>query len=517
MTVPQDLRTIIGKRELRYSLKERSLRHAKRKSKRISTKVKGLFSKLRTQRKDQKGINSMALNKSQVNRLIRNIIKTTIDEMEQEKAIGKTLTRGQLNDYLNDIDLIEHDYREALSLRDYRLIYPAVDKLIEESNLDLKKGSQDYQRLAAEVLKAHIHLLQVDRQQSSGDYSYQFNDGAGITTGEPETTSESVSKVAQAYWNEKLKSWKTRTIPEYRIFRNTLLDFLGQDIMIHTVDYKMGRAYKAYLDSLKNKKGQPLSDGRKDNYLGFTKQLWRWAIRHNYVGVNPFDGLQVGKSGMKRADQQREAFTQDDLKLMFCDSKEYGTGKGQDRVTRPDYWWVPLLGLFTGCRLEELCQAHTKDIRKEEGVWVLDVNDEEDKSVKTGERRLVPIHEFLIDLGFLDYVQNQRTKRLFPKFRRVNNRYAHAVGQWFSKFKKRIGIAPNKTFHSFRHTVATHLAEKDIADHHISMLLGHSFEGQTKARYIKRFKPRMLKEKVVDHIDYGIDLEHLKRSKHIVK
>jgi len=49
------------------------------------------------------------------------------------------------------------------------------------------------------------------------------------------------------------------------------------------------------------------------------------------------------------------------------------------------------------------------------------------------------------------------------------------------------------------------------------MLLGHALEGQTKGRYIKRFQPKMLKEKVVDHIDYGIDLEHVKRSKLVVK
>jgi hypothetical protein len=64
---------------------------------------------------------------------------------------------------------------------------------------------------------------------------------------------------------------------------------------------------------------------------------------------------------------------------------------------------------------------------------------------------------------------------------------------------------------------ATILAERYIPDHRISMLLGHALEGQTKGRYIKRFQPKMLKEKVVDHIDYGIDLEHVKRSKLVVK
>ena len=504
MVVPDDLRPTIGKRELRYSLHERSLLHAKRKAHRISTQVKGVFARIR------KG---EAMNQVQINRLIRHMIKAAISEMEQDKAAGKMLTRGQLDDYLNDLDLFEHDYREALSLRDYRLIYPVVDFMIEEGNLDVQRGSQDYMRFAAEVLKAHIHILQVDRKQSTGDYSYKFSVVNGVGTDEPDTTSEIISKVASEYWDDKSPGWSPRTIPDYLIFKNTLIDFLGKDTMIHAVDYDSGRAYKSHLDTLKNAKGKPLSDSRKDSYLGFAKQLWKWAIQHHYADTNPFDGLQVGKAGRKRADQQRAAFTQDDLKTIFCNSKEYG----QDRITRPDYFWVPLLGLFTGCRLEELCQAYVKDIKKEEGVWVLDVvADEPDKRIKTGERRLVPLHETLIDLGFLNYVQSLPKKgRLFPKFKRINNRYGHAFGQWFSNFKKRIGIAPNQTFHSYRHTVATNLAERDVPDHRISMLLGHALEGQTKGRYIKRFQPKMLKEKVVNHIDYGIDLNHLKQSKYV--
>jgi hypothetical protein len=55
MVVPNDLRKVIGKRELRYSLRERSLLHAKRKAHRISTKVKGLFAKLRNGSKKGNG------------------------------------------------------------------------------------------------------------------------------------------------------------------------------------------------------------------------------------------------------------------------------------------------------------------------------------------------------------------------------------------------------------------------------------------------------------------------------
>jgi hypothetical protein len=79
MVIPDDLRDAFGKRELRYSLHEHSLLHAKRKAHRISTQVKGLFAKLR------KGNGNM--DQAQINRLIRNMVKTTIAEMEHENDL----------------------------------------------------------------------------------------------------------------------------------------------------------------------------------------------------------------------------------------------------------------------------------------------------------------------------------------------------------------------------------------------------------------------------------------------
>jgi Domain of unknown function (DUF6538) len=52
MTMPHDLKPIIGKRELRYALNERSLSHAKRKSKRIAGKVKDAVSELRREQRE---------------------------------------------------------------------------------------------------------------------------------------------------------------------------------------------------------------------------------------------------------------------------------------------------------------------------------------------------------------------------------------------------------------------------------------------------------------------------------
>ena len=60
-------------------------------------------------------------------------------------------------------------------------------------------------------------------------------------------------------------------------------------------------------------------------------------------------------------------------------------------------FWMPLIGLYTGMRIEEVCQLYVSDLKLMDGIWCLDVNqDKPDKSVKTSERRIVPLHPFLV-------------------------------------------------------------------------------------------------------------------------
>ena len=71
-----------------------------------------------------------------------------------------------------------------------------------------------------------------------------------------------------------------------------------------------------------------------------------------------------------------------------------------------------------------------------------------------------------------------------------------------------------KVFHSFRHTVITHLKYKDVQDRFISELVGHAVEGE-KGRYGKRFDPKKLLKEAVIKLDFHEELNfsHLKSSK----
>lgn len=100
-------------------------------------------------------------------------------------------------------------------------------------------------------------------------------------------------------------------------------------------------------------------------------------------------------------------------------------------------FWLPHLGLYTGARVNELCQLNPKvDVLQDEqsGIWYLNITEKSEaadnvkKRVKTkSSRRKVPLHSALIAMGFLDYVaslKKQDKELLFTGFQPSNGRAA---------------------------------------------------------------------------------------------
>ena len=135
-------------------------------------------------------------------------------------------------------------------------------------------------------------------------------------------------------------------------------------------------------------------------------------------------------------------------------------------------YWLPHLGLFTGARVNELCQLNPQiDIRQDarSQVWYLDITDESkghediNKSVKTGgSKRKLPIHPQLIELGFLDYVESAKARGdtlLFQAFPPSAGKASPKARVWFSEFLRDIGLrdeTPNARIvgmHAFRSTL----------------------------------------------------------------
>lgn len=238
-----------------------------------------------------------------------------------------------------------------------------------------------------------------------------------------------------------------------------------------------------------------------------------WARRDIAAGLAQRGDavVEVSQANRERTSaDRRDPFTAAELTAIF--SAEWFRA-GQGSVTKagsfhrwsPYKTFVPLIGLLTGARINEICQLSLSDLREEApGVWVfaitksdLDGIDEFDGIAETpapmeskpaakrlknaNARRVVPVHSELIRLGLIDYraaLLAAGRRRLFPELKHDEIKgYGKAPTRWFSEYLARLGMPRNgrKVFHSFRHNVATTL-QNDLAGRPaaVKQLLGHA-------------------------------------------
>lgn len=86
---------------------------------------------------------------------------------------------------------------------------------------------------------------------------------------------------------------------------------------------------------------------------------------------------------------------------------------------RDAIYWVPLVMITMGVRPEEILQAAIPDVVRRDGILCLFVGDEEDAVLKNEQsRRVLPIPQTLLDLGFREWVVAKRKSGetwLFPE------------------------------------------------------------------------------------------------------
>lgn len=229
-----------------------------------------------------------------------------------------------------------------------------------------------------------------------------------------------------------------------------------------------------------------------NNRLRKLSAFMNWCKSNGYVADNPLVGLKVMTGSAKEA---RLSFEQHDLTtLLNLDALKTEARKYQWR------YWLPLLGRFTGARLEELCQLHVADFITLQGIDCIRIDDghESQKLKNSSSRRTLPIHPALIQLGLLDYVNALRTKnsdRLFPELEPVRGKLGHAPSKWFSRYRTKMGICdPKKTFHSFRHTMIDDLRDANVQDSLIKRIAGHEDSAVTFGVYGSRIPIKAMAE-----------------------
>ena len=157
-------------------------------------------------------------------------------------------------------------------------------------------------------------------------------------------------------------------------------------------------------------------------------------------------------------------------------------------VSDSTMFWLLLIGLTSGARLEEIGQAAIADVRRDEHVTYIDIdnydsdaNEETDnKSVKTdGSRRLVPVHDMVIACGFHLYIEALRNaghRELFPDLSaNIFGKRTQAASQRINRFiDRQVSGDRRLVYHSLRHTFKNRGRTADVQEMVLNQLCGHA-------------------------------------------
>lgn len=234
--------------------------------------------------------------------------------------------------------------------------------------------------------------------------------------------------------------------------------------------------------------------------------------------ANPFARAKFSRKAVRRdadPDSLRDAYTTDELNRLYA-SRVFVSGHRPGKGARAAAFWLPLLGPHTGARLEDLCRLRTRDVVQRAGVWCLHLHDtkREHRTGEAGIMRHVPIHQTLIKLGWLDYVESQdRSGRLFPDLKPNQYEQLSAIwSTWFNEYLDAEGLDdPRLDFHSFRHTFKSFGQLSGIDNAVIEELIGHapdSLYGRNEAGE-KRLPFELLVD-AMNRLEFpGLELGHL--------
>lgn len=224
--------------------------------------------------------------------------------------------------------------------------------------------------------------------------------------------------------------------------------------------------------------------------------FWDDCVSRGIASTNIFTGFHF--ANIQSARHQRAMWTGNELRELFSSPVWTGCLSENQRmlpghlILRDERFWIPLIGLFSGMRLEEICQLQVEDIKVQEGIRYFDVNDRPPRQLKNGNAvRFVPIHSELIRLGFITYVQRlQRrgTAAVFPNLQAggADDKFGHGFSKWFTRYRRGVGVYRKKLdFHSLRHTATTLMHHADVSPTVLDHLTGHAPQGETRARYTK--------------------------------
>ena len=555
-----------GIKEFRISLKCAIKSRSIRTSKILDKIVSKIFEEIR------EGMKSLDIN--DIKEILRIEIRKQILHAHRVREGTNRWDEDGINRSLESIQLKESNLKETLKSdsKSYKEeVESKLEGILDSLDIDVQKNSLEFQKLRNNFidlyLLRHDWMRELVNQTGKSDDDFKRNAqekiGINLFPELQETSFEeirenfkktvfeknsSVSDVGSLTTNsnifferKKIEGKKIKEIESDKRILEEFIEIVG-DIDFSSVTKKEVSRYIDVQTKLPpNRKKSPkyrdlsinevvdknLSQKETQTPQNINKRLSKltvfgnWGVRQGLLINNPFSGM---KFSVKKQPNKREPFTKEELRKILKPETYHSWSINfthpfrKERVSNQmPYYWVFLLGIFSGMRTNEMCQIRVLDIKKVDKIWFMFVEDSEETKVKTENAiRKVPVHPQLIELGFIDYVgtlKKQKKGRVFWELTEDRDGFAsHLSRHYNQRVLPKLGVWKKytKVLYCTRHTFINKLYTERVDENVIKVLVGHE-KGFTMKQYGgEPFTPERLLEEI-SKVNYsGINWKKLK-------
>lgn len=210
--------------------------------------------------------------------------------------------------------------------------------------------------------------------------------------------------------------------------------------------------------------------------------------------TEPFHGVgpKVSRKGKGAKSPEWKPFKPAEVVNLLRAAEAKRGGRGDENL-RQLIW----LGMWTGCRIEELCALRCEQVNLKEGYFEV-----EDAKTPAGWRQ-VPIHSQL--RAFMEAAV-KKSKDGYVLSELTFNKYedrSNAVGKRFGHLKRKLGFGDRHVFHSIRKTVTTQLRHAEVPEAVSADIVGHDIPTMTYGLYGKG-EPLARKAEALEKISYPL-------------
>lgn len=479
----------------------------------------------------------IALTRAEINEEAWRIYQQTLRDLE-----AKTVTADPEAEESPEeaaLALNAADFDEALQQEDYEIVARDIKRVAERTGQVITEGSETWDLLGAAICKAKLAALTgrlaALREEPSEPPASFVPGGIDRVTLKPVAMLPKAKIVGKdglrfsdaiaGYFADKQRDPSAALIGQsehqYRMtFR--LFEEFTHNAPVAAIDREVADAFIDALGKLPPNWGKSketrdkslaeileqsaksetfISNKTLNRHVSAMSSLFKWMQRKPafaFTGDNPF--ANQWRDEASTGATRWLPYKVEELNKLFA-------GKPPHELR-----WIMLVALFSGMRLNEVCQLRVSDVQKEQGVHYFNVGAEHDgQRVKSeaGFRR-VPVHSRLIKAGLLTYTKALKAGQLWPGLKPggPDRKLSWYVTRQFTVYRRKVGVTRARVnFHSLRKNFVTALDNADgVSQGDVAALVGHE-RGFTFDRYSEGKGLPALKA-VIERVEYpGLRLD----------